>query len=102
MILKHTLCSAVIGMSALAATQFTESGASHRGLARADEKAAEIRDATWVNKRIEGWQPNKAERAFDEIGWVKSLGEARRFAETHGRPIFLFTYDGADLACYRC
>lgn len=70
--------------------------------ARADESPAAKRDAVWVEKRVEDWQPTKAERAFDEIGWAKDLGEARRLAEEHGRPIFLFTYDGADLACYRC
>lgn len=69
---------------------------------RADEPPAAKRDAAWVDKRVEEWQPTQAERAFDEIGWAKDLGEARRLAEEHGRPIFLFTYDGADLACYRC
>jgi len=69
---------------------------------RADESPIPKRDAAWVDKRVEEWQPTKAERAFDEIGWAKDLSEARRLAEEHGRPIFLFTYDGTDLACYRC
>jgi hypothetical protein len=69
---------------------------------RADETPTSKRDAAWVDKRVEEWQPTKTERAFDEIGWARDLSEARRLAEEHGRPIFLFTYDGADLACYRC
>jgi hypothetical protein len=66
------------------------------------ESPADRRDATWVGKRVEAWQPTKAERAFDEIGWATDLHEAERLGKQHGRPVFLFTYDGASLSGYRC
>jgi hypothetical protein len=66
------------------------------------ESPADKRDATWVSKRVEAWQPTRAERAFDEIGWAKDLREAQRLSKQHGRPVFLFTYDGASLSGYRC
>jgi hypothetical protein len=56
----------------------------------------------WVEKRIQDWQPTKEERRFDEIGWAKDIRDALRLAKEHGRPVFLFTYDGAGLATYRC
>ena len=70
--------------------------------AMADEQPVSKRDRPWVEKRVEEWQPTKEERAFDEIGWAKDLREAERLAKEHGRPIFLFTYSGASMACYRC
>ena len=66
------------------------------------DSPADKRDATWVGKRVEAWQPCKEERAFDEIGWANSLREAERLGKQHGRPVFLFTYDGASLSGYRC
>jgi hypothetical protein len=60
------------------------------------------RDASWVDKRVEAWQPTKAEHAFDEIGWARDIREAERLGKEHGRPVFLFTYDGASLSGYRC
>ena len=66
------------------------------------EPPADKRDAAWVGKRVEAWQPTKEERAFDEIGWAKDLREAERLGKKHGRPVFLFTYDGASLSGYRC
>jgi hypothetical protein len=60
------------------------------------------RDATWVGKRVEAWQPTREERAFDEIGWACDLREAERLARKYERPVFLFTYDGASLSDYRC
>jgi hypothetical protein len=68
----------------------------------AGESPADKRDATWVGKRVEAWQPTKQERAFDEIGWAKDVREARRLGKQHNRPVFLFTYDGASLSGYRC
>lgn len=70
--------------------------------AKADEQPVSKRDRSWIEKRVAEWQPTKEERAFDEIGWAKDLREAERLAKEHGRPIFLFTYDGASMACYRC
>jgi hypothetical protein len=70
--------------------------------AQTQEPSAAKRDAAWVDQRVAEWQPTKAERAFDQIAWVADLREAKRLAQQHRRPIFLFTYDGARLACYRC
>ena len=58
--------------------------------------------ASGVEKRIQDWQPTKEERLFDEIGWAKDIREALRLAQKHDRPVFLFTYDSANMACYRC
>jgi hypothetical protein len=68
---------------------------------RADEANSKHNPA-WVDQRIDDWQPSKAERAFHQIGWAKDIGEAKRLAKEHGRPIFLFTYDGASLSNFRC
>ena len=100
--LKHALQTGVIALFPFLWAGSGEPVASVVAGVHADEPAVAKRDAAWVDKRVEEWQPTKAERAFDEIGWAKDLSEARRLAEEHGRPIFLFTYDGADLACYRC
>ena len=75
-------------------------GLTHR--ASADEPPVSKRDRAWVEKRVEQWRPTNEERAFDEIGWAKNLREAERLAKEHDRPIFLFTYSGASMACYRC
>jgi hypothetical protein len=69
----------------------------------AGEPAADAADvAARVDRRIRDWQPTAAERRFDEIGWAKDIREGLRLAREHGRPVFLFTYDGASLATYRC
>lgn len=57
--------------------------------------------AAWVQQRVQRWQPTAAERRFDDIGWVPDILEARRLAEQHQRPIFLFTHDG-HMAVGRC
>jgi hypothetical protein len=60
-----------------------------------------------VDQCIKAWQPTGAERRLDEIGWAGSLLEAQRLAREHGRPVFLFTYNGCAtrdhaLALQRC
>ena len=70
--------------------------------AMASEPASGQWNVSFVDKLVAAWQPTQAERAFDEIAWAKDLTEAEGLAKTHGRPIFLFTYDGSDLACFRC
>jgi RNA polymerase sigma factor (sigma-70 family) len=50
--------------------------------------------ANWVDQRIRDWEPTPAERKIDQIGWAKSLLDARRLAQEHRRPIFVFTHDG--------
>jgi RNA polymerase sigma factor (sigma-70 family) len=49
---------------------------------------------TWVDKRVQEWQPTREERVFDEIGWAKDIQEALRLGKANGRPIFLFTHKG--------
>jgi hypothetical protein len=56
---------------------------------------------SWVDQRVDAWQPTKAERLFDEIGWVTDIRRAEQLAQRHGRPIFLFTHDGR-MAVGRC
>jgi hypothetical protein len=57
---------------------------------------------SFVDRRVKDWQPTKDERRFDEIGWARDIRDAQRLAKQHNRPVFLFTYDGANMACYRC
>lgn len=56
----------------------------------------------WVEQRVRDWQPTPQERRFDEIGWARDIRTALALARRHQRPVFLFTYDGADLATHRC
>jgi hypothetical protein len=51
--------------------------------------------AARVDKRIQDWQPTKAERRLDDVGWAKDLRDALRLAKENGRPVFLFTYSGS-------
>jgi hypothetical protein len=55
-----------------------------------------------VEQRIRDWQPTKAERRLDDIGWARDIRDALRLAKESGRPVFLFTYDGASLGSFRC
>ncbi|MBL8794491.1 MAG: sigma-70 family RNA polymerase sigma factor [Planctomycetia bacterium] len=54
-----------------------------------------------IEQQVADWQPNREERRFDEIGWSRNLGEARRLAAQHQRPIFLLTF-GQSIATGRC
>jgi hypothetical protein len=58
--------------------------------------------AAWVEQRVRDWQPTPEERRFDEIGWARDIRDALRLARQHNRPVFLFTYDGTDMAIFRC
>ncbi len=64
-------------------------------------RAQEPRDFVWIDRRIETWQPTKDERRFDDIAWAADLRTALKLGKQHGKPIFLFTYDG-QLAVGRC
>ncbi len=60
-----------------------------------------------IDQRIQAWQPTKAERRLDDIGWAKDIRDALRLARDHQRPVFLFTYSGSAerehaLALQRC
>ena len=59
-------------------------------------------DLAWVEKRVQEWQPTPAERKFDQIAWVNDLLEALSLGKKHGRPVFLFTYDGPSMQTGRC
>ena len=50
--------------------------------------------ASWVEKHVQEWQATAAERRFDDIGWAKDIRDALRLAKKHGRPVFLFSYNG--------
>ena len=63
--------------------------------------AQEARDAAWIDRRIEAWQPTKDERRFDDIAWAADLRTAMKLAKQHHRPVFLFTHDG-HMAIGRC
>jgi RNA polymerase sigma factor (sigma-70 family) len=69
-----------------------------------DEPVPPLEDdglASEVQQRVNDWQPTREERRFDEIGWARSLGEARRLARQHDRSIFLLTF-GKSIATGRC
>ena len=51
-------------------------------------------EATRIDKRVADWQPTRAERRFDDIGWAPDLCTALKASKAHGRPVFLFTHDG--------
>lgn len=51
-------------------------------------------DVAAIQKRVAELQPKPAEKRFDEIGWATDLRDARRLAQEHQRPVFLFTHDG--------
>ena len=67
-------------------------------------QAADERSPDWVAKRVQDWQPRPVERRFDEIGWAPSLRAALVLAKEHNRPVFLFTFDGAEMGMkgHRC
>lgn len=56
--------------------------------------AAQELDVGRIDKRIAAWQPTRAERRFDDIGWAPDLCTALKAGKAHQRPIFLFTHDG--------
>jgi hypothetical protein len=58
--------------------------------------------ASWVEQRIRDWQPTPDERRIDQIGWAKDICDAETLSKIHKRPVFLFTYDGRDMATQRC
>ena len=70
--------------------------------APAAERPADDRVADWADRRVKEWQPQPDERRFDEIGWARDIRDALRLAREHRRPVFLFTYDGASMATFRC
>jgi hypothetical protein len=51
-------------------------------------------DLSWIDQRVQDWQPTKVERRMDEIGWAKDLRQALSLAKETNRPVFLFTYSG--------
>ena len=55
---------------------------------------AEKDEFAWVEQRVQELQPAAKEKRFDEIGWAADIRDAKRLAEQHQRPVFLFTHDG--------
>ena len=58
-------------------------------------------DLSWVDKRVDEWQPKASERKFDRIGWLTDIRAGLALAKQNGRPLFLFTHDGR-MAIGRC
>ena len=52
------------------------------------------RDAAWVDARVKAWQPTSSELAWQRIGWAGDILQAKKLAQAHNRPVFLFTHDG--------
>jgi hypothetical protein len=59
------------------------------------------RNPSWVEQRVQQWQPTARERQWEKIGWASDIRTAERLAREHGRPVFLFTHDG-HLGVGRC
>ncbi len=74
------LACAALGLAAIAAAPV--------------ERLPNDRTVAWVDQQVKAWQPTAEERRFDEIGWAKDVRTARKLAEKHRRPVFLFTMDG--------
>ncbi len=53
-----------------------------------------IRDAAWVDHRVQAWLPTERERRWEQIRWAGSIREAERLAREHQRAVFLYTHDG--------
>jgi len=51
-------------------------------------------DFSRIDKRVADWQPTRAERRFDDIGWAPDLCTALKAGKAHQRPVFVFTHDG--------
>lgn len=88
-----TVAAVATGAGVLAFQSFTAN--------RSSPSQPAPRDDAWVEGRVQAWQPTPAERRFDDIGWVRTIREAERLAAMHGRPVFLFVYDGS-VANARC
>lgn len=56
--------------------------------------AAQDFDVSRIDRRVAQWQPTRAERRFDDIGWAPDLCTALKAGKVHQRPVFLFTHDG--------
>jgi hypothetical protein len=70
------------------------------GIALAAEKAL-TDDLSWVEERVNQWQPRPNERKFDRIGWSTDVRAGLALAKKHNRPLFVFTHDGR-MARGRC
>lgn len=75
--------------------------ASFAGVLQLRAEFADAELVSFVEKRVQAWQPTSEERRFDEIGWVTNIREAERIAARHKRAIFYFTHDGR-MAIGRC
>ena len=85
----------VVGASAGVSSYFTFANEQQPAKqAEVQLPAAEKSDLSWVEKRVQEWQPTKEERRFDEIGWAKDIREAKRLGKANGRPVFVFTHKG--------
>ena len=65
------------------------------------EDASHVSFDNWVEHRVEQWQPTRAERRIDDIGWARDIRTALKLAKDHQRPVFLFTHTG-NIGTGRC
>ena len=56
--------------------------------------SAAARDDAWIERRVHELRPRADEKRFDEIGWAADIRAAKKLAQEHNRPVFLFTHDG--------
>jgi hypothetical protein len=59
-------------------------------------------DISWVDPRVDEWQPTKDERKWDQIGWAKDLRQAIKLAKEHNRLVFIHAYNDGKLHLGRC
>ncbi len=87
MLSRHIITTLLIG-------QFALLGGRCLPLGQGVSKIPDDQVVSWVDRRVEEWQPKPSERRFDEIAWVPNLKSAYALALKHQRPVFMFTMDG--------
>lgn len=56
----------------------------------------------WVNQRATQLEARFSQRPFASIRWAHDFNSAYTQASLHQRPLFVFSFDGIDLASGRC
>jgi Spy/CpxP family protein refolding chaperone len=59
-------------------------------------------DLSWVDGRVEEWQPTREERRFDQIGWARDIRHALKLAREHNRPVLIHAYNDGRMELGRC
>jgi hypothetical protein len=61
----------------------------------ADKPVPDSQVYSFVESHVRQFQPTRAEKRFDEIGWAANILDAERLAKEANRPVFVFTHNGA-------